>query len=303
MNAALEEKKISGWLNLNKPEDITSTQLLNKLKKFLPKKTKLGHAGTLDPFATGVLPVALGEATKLISHIQNSSKEYYFSMKFGSATDTADKTGQVIQECSKFPSSQEIQNILPEFIGSIFQTPPKYSAIKVAGKRSYDLAREGKEVELTSRSAYIYELELINFDENRGVAEIRAVVSKGTYIRTLAEDIAKHLKSLAFVIELRRTKVGKLNIADSLDFNSLLQYSSDKADKYISENIIEPAKLLDDIPVLEVDEDTAIKIKNGRRVYVNASNVNYIAVKSGQHLIAIGKIVEKNFIIKRVFNL
>jgi tRNA pseudouridine55 synthase len=303
MNERGEEKKISsGWLNIHKPAGITSTSCLNGLKKFLPRGSKIGHGGTLDPLATGVLPIAVGEATKLISYIQNTTKEYNFTLQFGGATDTADFDGSIIEECSYFPEKKEIEQILPKFLGVIEQIPPKYSAIKVNSKRAYQLSREGKSVEIPPRAAYIQELVLDSYSSTSRIASFRAVVGKGTYIRTLAEDIAKGLKSLAYVIELHRSKVGGLEASEALDYNFIKQLSIEDGRKYLKRNLIDPQFLLADIPVINVDSETGFKIKNGRKVQIDSQNLENVAIKSESKLVAMGKIAEGNFIINRVFN-
>jgi tRNA pseudouridine55 synthase len=205
-------------LIIDKPLGVTSADVVHKLRRALGIR-KIGHAGTLDPLASGVLPLALGEATKCIAHMMDGKKRYRFQVRFGTQTSTDDAEGPVIASSNLQPTAQSISDILPEFIGEIMQTPPIFSAIKVAGKRAYDLARRGEEFELQPRPIMVHELVFEGFIAD-GLAEFSALVGKGTYIRSLARDMALALGSCGHVAFLRRESVGKFTLSGAilLDF-------------------------------------------------------------------------------------
>lgn len=208
---------IDGILVIDKQEGITSYTVINKLKKVLPRGQKIGHAGTLDPFATGVLPILLGKATKLMNKIHEFEKEYLVTAEFGYMTDTQDKMGEVIKkDGNSTPLKRDIieKAIEENFVGHISQLPPRYSAKKVLGMRAYDLAREGKEFELTPKDISVREFELLDY--NWPLVKFRIVCSTGTYVRTLISDLGMKLGTYATAVELRRTSVGPFKIEDSI---------------------------------------------------------------------------------------
>jgi len=209
---------MNGWLFINKPLGLTSVQTLGKARRIIQGE-KAGHAGTLDPLASGVLPLAFGEALKLISVISDCDKEYEFRVDWGKETDTGDKEGKITETSDVIPSKEEIEKIIPLFVGNIKQTPPKYSAIKIDGKRAYDLAREDKEFEMTEREIVIYDLVLIENDEKSAKFSVKC--SKGTYVRSLAVDIARALGTRGFVSELTRTRVGNIALKDCISLEDL----------------------------------------------------------------------------------
>ena len=195
-----------------------STQVVSLLKRLL-KPTKIGHAGTLDPLATGVLPIAFGKATRLIPYVMEGKKTYLFTIRWGVETDSDDLAGTIIQKGGKSPSAQDIANILPQFTGNILQTPNAFSALKVNGQRAYELARQGKTVPLMPRSISVYELKLLNATQEEATFE--ATCSKGTYIRTLAHDIAHALGTIGVVSMLRRTMCAPFNLSDSISVDKI----------------------------------------------------------------------------------
>ncbi len=209
--------KYHGWILVDKPIGMTSTQVLGAIRRIY-NPDKLGHGGTLDPFATGLLPIALGEATKTIDYCLNGSKQYEFTLRFGVATDTQDPTGNIIEQNDFAPTREEILATIPHFLGDIMQTPPKYSALKVNGQRAYNMARNGEEFTLQDRPVSIYELQLLAY--NPPNATFCAKVSKGTYIRTLGVDMANFMGALGHVAQLRRTQIAhfSINQAFCLDF-------------------------------------------------------------------------------------
>lgn len=257
--------RLHGWLNIDKPLGMSSGQVVAACKRILrpimPKGWKIGHGGTLDPLATGVLPIALGEATKLTGYILDATKGYDFTVRFGEARSTDDGEGEVIATSDVIPDEAAIRAVLPRFTGEIEQVPPIYSALKVDGERAYALARAGQEVELKSRRVTIHTLELVRVAENE--ASFSCLCSKGTYIRSLARDIAKALGTVGYVSVLRRTKAGPF----TLDTSILL----DKLELLVQEQQPEQAILpvtagLDDIPALAVTPREALLLRQGQRL-------------------------------------
>ncbi|MDR1334433.1 MAG: tRNA pseudouridine(55) synthase TruB, partial [Holosporaceae bacterium] len=213
-------KNLSGWLCLDKPEGMSSNSAMIKTRKILGT-VKTGYLGTLDPFATGVLPIAIGEARKFIQFIEESEKTYIFTITFGIITDTLDKSGKIIETCSCIPTKNEILATIPHFIGTIEQIPPIFSAIKINGKRACDRVRSGEQVEIKSRTIKIFDLRLLQTDLEKNEATFTVTCSKGTYIRSLARDFAKKLGSLAHVKDLRRTKSGFFSINNAIPLEKL----------------------------------------------------------------------------------
>src|SRR5688572_27857587 len=215
MNAPAKKKKnnISGWLVLDKPEGLSSTQALGRARWAL-NAAKAGHGGTLDPFATGVLPIALGEATKLMSYVLDGDKIYRFTARWGEARDTDDLTGTVTQTSAKRPTPEEIQAALPRFTGTISQMPPRYSALHINGERAYDLARQGKEVPLKSREVTVKRFTYLG-SPTPDEAEFEVECGKGTYIRALARDLGEVLTCLGHVSVLKRLKSGPFTLENA----------------------------------------------------------------------------------------
>ncbi|MGD9502246.1 MAG: tRNA pseudouridine(55) synthase TruB, partial [Methyloceanibacter sp.] len=210
---------VNGWLVFDKPKGMTSTQAVSRVKR-LYQAAKAGHAGTLDPLATGVLPIAFGEATKTVPFAVEGSKEYRFTVRFGAETDTDDADGKVVARSEMRPSRAEIEARLPDFTGDIEQVPPRYSALKVEGARAYDLAREEEEFELLPRRVSIAWLRLGDHpDADRAVLEARC--GKGTYVRAIARDLGRALRCYGHVEELRRTRVGPFGEDEAVTLASL----------------------------------------------------------------------------------
>jgi tRNA pseudouridine55 synthase len=255
---------INGWINLNKPLGITSSDAVNKVK-WLLKPQKIGHAGTLDPLATGVLPLALGEGTKCVNLLMDAKKTYEFSVTFGERRSTEDAEGEVIATSQTMPEKGQIEAVLGGFTGEISQIPPIYSALKVDGKRAYDLARAGEAVELKARNVTVHSLELVSYDAP--VASFRAVVSKGTYIRSLGRDIAQALGTEGYISRLHRAAVGPFTDtgAISLDF---IAESVHKAPPNgdTSLFVIPLSAALDDIPALALTVEQLATLRHGQQV-------------------------------------
>lgn len=251
---------VNGWINLDKPYDMTSTDALAKVRRALNAQ-KAGHGGTLDPLATGILPIALGEATKTIPYCQDALKTYTFSIMWGEARDTDDAEGDVIATSEIRPTAEQIQAIIPQFTGDIEQMPPRFSAIKIKGKRAYDLARAGEEVELKPRPAYIDQLDLLNTDNNR--AHMRMVCGKGTYVRSLVRDMAEALGTVGYVADLRREAVGCLTTANAISLEKLQELAHSAR---LEEILLPVQTVLDDIPALAINEQEAVRLKRGQKL-------------------------------------
>jgi tRNA pseudouridine55 synthase len=246
------------FLNIDKNSGFSSAKIVAIVKKILKAK-KVGHAGTLDPIATGVLPIAVNKATKIIDYIQEEEKEYYAEIKWGEKTDTDDIEGNIVNRSSKKPSNLEILTIISDFLGLVDQIPPDFSAIKIAGKRSYKLARDGQKPKLKKRSISIKEVRLIFNNNIKAGFFIRC--SKGTYIRSFARDISEKLGSFGHIVLLRRLKVGKFSYQQTISLDKLKILS-----KFNSANFkLQTMNILGDNPNIEVDNDIAAKIACGQK--------------------------------------
>ena len=289
----------NGWINIYKPLGISSAAAVAIVKRTFSKGTKVGHTGTLDVEAEGVLPIAIGEATKLVQFLMDARKTYRFTVKFGATTDTGDRAGQVVNTCEKIPSHKECVDVCPQFVGVITQIPPKFSALKIKGVPAYKLAREGKAPEMKPRKIEVFSLECTGYDETNGAATYIAEVSKGTYIRTLAEDISLCLQSLGFVIELARTKVGSFSESDSIDPESLKSKSLVEAEALMQKLEV----VLADIPVIHVDVDIAQKVRYGQKVLIESWDADLVWLEHAGHVLAIGAMSGGYFLSARVINL
>lgn len=326
----MTKESLHGWLNIFKPLRITSSYTVLQIKKQIKnyhtaifdsscisdykvdqskRKTKVGHAGTLDEMADGVLPVAIGQATRLVEYTMDYDKAYIFTVQFGTKTTTADQLGDVIATSNTLVSAQNILQILKNFKGETYQTPHKYSAIKVNGRRAYDLARSNINFELNPRIITIHSIKMCSFDEKAQKAVFKVECSKGTYIRSLAEDIAEQMGTLGFVTQLTRTRVGPFNISNSICFKKLdysLIYNVDIA--------------LMNLLQLHVDQAISIKILNGvqvkiyeiiecdkrnestYKIYTKSFNKK-VWLSLNHKLVSIGKIRDEYFISDKCFYL
>lgn len=283
-----------GFLNIYKPKGITSHDVVSILRK-ITKIKQIGHTGTLDPFAQGVLPICIGKATRLIEYLQDD-KEYIAQIQFGQNTDTYDIDGKVTENFDKKITADDLKNILPEFIGEISQLPPIYSAIKVNGKKLYDYARKGESVEIKPRKVTISKLELLDFDIEKQTAKIIVGCSKGTYIRSLAFDIGKKLGCGAFLSELTRTKAGTFNIENTVSLENL------KAKEDVKNELINPIDILN-LPIKELSENEKEKVSHGMSIQ-NTTNIGdldiVILIYSG-NIYAVGEIESNMIIVRKVF--
>ena len=258
-------KPVHGWLILDKPSGLTSTQAVGKVKRLFDA-AKAGHAGTLDPLATGVLPIALGEATKTVSHVMEGPKSYAFTVRWGVETDTDDSEGCEVKTSPSRPGRDQIEGILEDFTGSIMQVPPTYSAIKVEGARAYDLAREGEEFELAARPAHIGRLEVAAHEEGERTV-FEADCAKGTYVRALARDMGRTLGCYGHVIELRRRRVGPFSDSQTISLAKLEEIGHSAAGCEGLRDFLMPVETaLDDIPALAISGSDAARLMRGQAV-------------------------------------
>ena len=258
---------VNGWLIIDKPAGMTSTDVVNRARRLLDAQ-KAGHGGTLDPLATGVLPLAFGEATKTVSYVMEGDKTYRFTVRWGQATDTDDREGAITAESDQRPSRDEIEAVLPRFEGEIAQIPPAYSAIKVAGQRAYDLAREGETVKLEPRKVFVDWIELTDCpDSDHATFEVGC--GKGTYMRSLARDLGEALGCHGHVAALRRLAVGPFAEEDaiSLDYLEELEQSA-----RASEALLPVETALDGIPALTLTDMEASKLQSGQPISMLARN-------------------------------
>ncbi|NQZ14548.1 MAG: tRNA pseudouridine(55) synthase TruB [Alphaproteobacteria bacterium] len=278
--------KIDGWINLHKPLGVTSTQAVGKVRRALNAQ-KVGHGGTLDPLASGVLPIALGEATKTVQFAQDAIKTYIFEVTWGEQRSTDDGEGEIIQKSDERPSKEAIEAILDNYTGDIEQTPPQFSAIKIDGERAYDIARDGDVANIKSREVYIESLTITAHTD--GKTTFKCVCGKGTYIRSLARDMGLELGCFGYISKLERTRVGVFELKDaiSLDFfQELIDNTTQETQtSAVDEGVVLPLQtVLDDIPVLALKDQEATRLKNGQQLSfiaksdmerLNAANIDW----------------------------
>ncbi len=289
---------VNGWINLDKPVGVTSTQAVARIK-YLFNAKKAGHAGTLDPLASGVLPIALGEATKTVSVVQEGTKAYRFTVKWGEETDTDDAEGQVVARSESRPSPSEIVARLPSFVGVISQTPPTYSAIKIAGERAYDLAREGTSFEIAARDIVVHRLDLISSSPDEAVFE--AECGKGAYVRAIARDLGRALGCRGYVAMLRRTRVGPFHVDTSFRMES-----EDGAEQARAGALLNIEAGLSELSRVAVDRSGAALLRRGQKLLLRGPSAPgegpAYTVCLGTP-VAVGTVEAGYFVSTRVFNL
>jgi tRNA pseudouridine55 synthase len=289
---------VNGWINLDKPVGVTSTQAVARLKRLFNAK-KVGHAGTLDPLASGVLPIAFGEATKTVPIVQDGAKAYAFVVRWGVETDTDDAEGKVVATSDARPTPSEIEAALPRFVGVISQTPPTFSAIRIAGERAYDLARCGEAFEIAPRLVAIHRFTLVSTE--RDEARFEADCGKGAYVRALARDLGRALRCHGHVVFLRRLRVGPFDAAAATGLEAA-EASSDAR-----EAALQPVEAgLAELPRLTVDRNGAATLRRGQKLLLRgaalpSSGPAYVCCFGAP--IAFGAIEDGYFVSTRVFNL
>jgi tRNA pseudouridine55 synthase len=296
-----KKRVVNGWVILDKPVGMTSTHAVAVVKRALNAK-KAGHAGTLDPLASGILPIALGEATKTVPFVMDGKKSYIFTVTWGVETDTDDAEGRPVQATHRVPDLADLEALLPRFTGQIEQIPPRFSAIKVAGERAYDVARGGGEVELKARVVEVERLAVVAHADDKTV--LAADCGKGTYVRALARDLGRALGCLGHVSALRRTRVGPFAEQDTATLNEL---ETGVAEPGRSSPILHPvASALADLPSMPVSRDGAGRLMRGQSVLLRGRDAppegRLYATCNGV-LVAIGDVQAGELVPHRVFSL
>ena len=290
MSGNPDNKSLFGFLNIYKPVGMTSHDVVSVLRR-VTKIKQIGHTGTLDPFAEGVLPICIGKATRLIEYLQDD-KEYLATVQFGAATNTFDLDGEKVFTSDKKISRDDIKEGLKSFEGEISQFPPIFSAIKVKGKKLYEYARKGEEVEIQPRKVVIENIELKNFDEELQQAQILLKCSKGTYIRSIANDLGKNLGCGGYLIKLIRTQAGKFRVENSVQLDGI----------DVESNLINPLDILN-LPKIAVDNDDLARIKNGMPIYKTCDKIgNFVSlIYNDVEICAVGIADGEKIKLKKVF--
>ncbi len=293
MSIVPKELPLFGFLNIYKPEGMTSHDVVARLRR-VTKIKQIGHTGTLDPFATGVLPVCIGKATRLIEYLEDD-KEYIATVQFGAETDTYDCDGQIVKTYKKTAKEDEILSVLKIFKGEIEQYPPIYSAIKVKGKKLYEYARQGQNVEINPRKVVISRIELLDFDEEKQSAKIIVGCSKGTYIRSIAHDLGQNLGCGGDLTALERTKAGVFNVENSVNLEELEDIND------VCNNLINPLDVLN-LPVYNLNDIEKERVSHGMPLANNKfENLHVVILVYGGRIYAIGIIKDNQILVKKVF--
>jgi tRNA pseudouridine55 synthase len=300
--------RIDGWIALDKPVGVTSADAVNRVKRVL-RPQKIGHGGTLDPLASGLLPIALGEATKTVSYVMDDVKTYRFTVRWGIGTETCDAEGEATATSDNRPDEAAIEAVIPRFEGETEQTPPAYSAIKVNGQRAYDIARAGGDPQLEPRPVYLDALRLVACDD-RDHATFEAVCGKGYYIRALARDLGAALDTPAHLSALRRTQVGALDEDDMISLDALEDLGHSDA---LLERIHSVETALDDIPALALTDTEASRLRNGQSVSLlrrshidllrDLENGDVVCAMTGNRAVALARFESGEIRPVRVLNL
>lgn len=296
---------VHGWVILDKPLGMTSTQAVGFVRRMFDAQ-KAGHAGTLDPLATGILPIALGEATKTVPYAVDGDKIYRFTVRWGVETTTDDREGSVVQQSDKRPKREDILALIPEFSGEIMQTPPQFSAIKVDGARAYDMARDGEEVKLEARPVFIEELKLEDIgDADHSVFAVRC--GRGTYVRAIARDMGRKLGCFGHVAELRRTLVGAFDEERSVTVDEIRAAAEAGDGGVLLGKLLEPVHAaLDELTGLAITPDDAGRLMRGQSILIRGRDAPVLkgeayATCRGQ-IVALGELERGEFVPSRVFN-
>ena len=288
-----ENASLFGFLNIYKPKGLTSHDVVARLRK-ITQVRQIGHTGTLDPFATGVLPICIGKATRLIEYLDDD-KEYLATVQFGKNTATYDLEGEITATFDKKVTEEDVKNALKAFEGEISQIPPIYSAIKVNGKKLYDYARQGQDIEIKPRKVTISKIELKEFDKTSQSAKITVACSKGTYIRSIAYDLGAKLGCGGYLTALERTKAGKFQVNTAIKLEDLTEVSQ------IVENLINPLDMLN-IPIHNLSENERERVSHGMSICNSDFPDSDIVILSyGGRIYAIGKVEQNKILVKKVF--
>jgi tRNA pseudouridine55 synthase len=302
-----EKRDVHGWIILDKPVGMTSTHAVSVVKRLYTAR-RAGHAGTLDPLASGCLPIALGEATKTVPFVMDGQKTYRFAVRWGEERDTDDAEGQVVGTSPNRPDAGAIEALLPRFTGTIAQIPPRFSAVKVDGERAYDLARDGEVVELEARPVDIHRLALVDLPD-ADHAVFAAECGKGTYVRALARDMGRALGTLGHVSALRRTEVGPFGENDMISLADLeaLWHRARAGEGNLATALKPVETALDDIPALAVSRADAARLQRGQAVLLRGRDAPIIRgtvyVTASGRLVALAEVDRGEIVPKRVFNL
>jgi tRNA pseudouridine55 synthase len=301
------KRDVHGWIVLDKPIGMTSTHAVSVIKRLYSAK-RAGHAGTLDPLASGCLPIALGEATKTVPFVVDSHKTYQFTIRWGEERDTDDAEGRVVATSEIRPDAAGINALLPRFTGTIEQVPPRFSAVKIDGERAYDLARDGETVELASRQVTVYRLELTDMPDPDH-AMLSAECGKGTYVRSLARDLGRALGALGHVSALRRGRVGPFAETDMIPLEQIeaLCHRAASGEGHLADTLLPIETALDDIPALAVSPADAARLTRGQAALLRGRDASIfrgtVQVASGGQLLAIAEVERGEIVPRRVFNL
>ena len=313
-----KKRDVHGWIVLDKPIGMTSTHAVSVIKRLFEAK-RVGHAGTLDPLASGSLPIALGEGTKTVPFVVDGRKNYLFTIRWGEERDTDDAEGRVVATSALRPDGDAIRALLPCFTGTIEQIPPRFSAIKIDGERAYDLARDGETVELKPRAVEIYRLELVDMpDPDHAV--LAAECGKGTYVRSLARDLGRALGALGHVSALRRSRVGPFSEADMISLERLealchraaggernQRAAGGERNQNLADVLLPIETALDDIPAQAVSPADAARLQRGQAVLLRGRDASIfrgmVQVACGGEIVAIAEVDRGEIVPRRVFNL
>jgi len=306
-NKKRQKRDVHGWVVLDKPVGMTSTHAVAVIKRLFVAK-RAGHAGTLDPLASGCLPIALGEATKTVPFVVDGRKSYLFTVRWGEERDTDDAEGRVVNTSESRSDRAAIEALLPRFVGAIEQIPPRFSAIKIDGERAYDLAREGETIDIAPRPVTIHRLDLVDMpDADRAV--LAAECGKGTYVRALARDLGRALGVLGHVSALRRNRVSPFAEGDMISLERLesLCHRAAAGEGNLADMLLPVETALDDIPALAVSPADAARLQRGQAVLLRGRDAavvrGTVQVASSDQLVAIAEVDRGEIVPKRVFNL
>jgi tRNA pseudouridine55 synthase len=302
-----QKRDVHGWIVLDKPVGMTSTHAVSVIKHLFTAK-RAGHAGTLDPLASGCLPIALGEATKTVPFVVDGRKTYLFTIRWGEERDTDDAEGRVQATSDSRPDRAAIQALLPRFTGTIEQVPPRFSAVKIDGERAYDLARDGQTVELAPRAVTIHRLDLVETPD-LDHAVLAAECGKGTYVRSIARDLGRALGVLGHVTALRRSRVGPFDERDMISLEPLesLCHRAAAGEGHLADVLLPIETALDDIPALAVSPADAARLQRGQAVLLRGRDATIfrgmVQVAVSGQLLAIAEVDRGEIVPRRVFNL